>query len=103
MSAFTRILAATVVFSMLTAGSALSQSQRPAGAHATLDDIDTLTVDSDFTVFMRPGVPEGVRRAALRRLWAVMDLPPSCMDFCIEPEEPARAVVHLGHRPRSVQ
>lgn len=32
-------------------------------------DIASLTKDSDFTIFMRPGVPEEVRIMALRKLW----------------------------------
>mgnify|MGYP000079585839 CR=1 FL=1 len=32
-------------------------------------DIDSLTKDSDFTVFMQKAVPAAVRRKALRKLW----------------------------------
>jgi hypothetical protein len=35
-----------------------------------LPDIDTLTADSDFTAFMKEGVPKALRRQALRKLWA---------------------------------
>jgi hypothetical protein len=35
-----------------------------------LPDIDTLTADSDFTAFMKKGVPKALRRQALRKLWA---------------------------------
>jgi hypothetical protein len=38
---------------------------------ATLPDIDSLRADSDFTVFMRAGVPEALKQRALRRLWQV--------------------------------
>jgi hypothetical protein len=34
-----------------------------------LPDIDTLDKDSDFTVFMREGVPDEIRNLALRKLW----------------------------------
>lgn len=34
-----------------------------------LPDISSLTKDSDFTVFLRAGVPEELRRQALRKLW----------------------------------
>jgi Protein of unknown function (DUF3306) len=34
-----------------------------------LPDIDSLTYDSDFTVFMRKGVPPELRKRALQRLW----------------------------------
>jgi hypothetical protein len=36
---------------------------------ATLPSIDSLTTDSDFTAFLREGVPEDLRRQALRKLW----------------------------------
>src|SRR5688572_2442765 len=42
------------------------------GAAVDLDalpDIDTLTYESDFTVFMRKGVPSELRKRALQRLW----------------------------------
>jgi hypothetical protein len=32
-------------------------------------DIDSLTYESDFTVFMKRGVPEALKNAALRKLW----------------------------------
>jgi len=34
-----------------------------------LPDIDSLTAASDFSPFMRPGVPDDLRTRALRRLW----------------------------------
>jgi hypothetical protein len=34
-----------------------------------LPDIDSLTVESDFSVFLRAGVPEELRQRALRKLW----------------------------------
>ena len=36
---------------------------------AELPDPDTLDAEADFTVFLKEGVPEAVRRRALRRLW----------------------------------
>jgi len=58
-----------------------------AAAHpAFLTDIGALTVDSDFTAFMRKDVPEEMRRAALRRLWVLMQVPVSCSELCYEPE-----------------
>lgn len=35
-----------------------------------LPDIESLTADSDFTAFMKEGVPKALRRRALRKLWA---------------------------------
>ena len=34
-----------------------------------LPDIDSLDMTSDFTVFLKDGVPEAIRRRALRKLW----------------------------------
>jgi hypothetical protein len=62
---------------------------------ASLVDIGSLTVDSDFTVFMRKDVPEDVRRIALRKLWTLMELPWSCMELCIEPEPAAPSAAPL--------
>jgi hypothetical protein len=36
---------------------------------AELPPIESLTKDSDFTAFLKEGVPEGLKNAALRRLW----------------------------------
>lgn len=37
---------------------------------ATLPPAESLRADSDYTAFLRRGVPEALRRAALRRAWA---------------------------------
>lgn len=44
------------------------QVTAPAPVHK-LPTIESLTVDSDFTVFMQPGVDTALRTAALRKLW----------------------------------
>ncbi len=36
---------------------------------STLPPIETLDASSDFTVFLKPGVPEALRTAALRKAW----------------------------------
>ena len=41
----------------------------PGAAAEPLPDIDSLDKTSDFTVFLKEGVPEAIRRKALRRLW----------------------------------
>ncbi len=49
-----------------------SQESQDAGdpeVVAKLPDIDSLTEDSDFTAFLQDGVPDVIRRKALRRLW----------------------------------
>lgn len=55
------------------------EPERPVPAEAVeadaetipeLPDIETLTKDSDFAPFLRTGVPDHLRKAALSRLWA---------------------------------
>lgn len=38
---------------------------------AALPSIDSLTTDSDFSLFLRKGVPLALRNAALRKLWLI--------------------------------
>jgi hypothetical protein len=45
---------------------------------AALPKIEDLTPDSDITVFLRKGVPEMLKNAALRRMWA---LDPAIRDY----------------------
>jgi N-acetylglucosamine kinase-like BadF-type ATPase len=53
-----------------TVTTAALQIVSTAGASRTeLPAIDSLTAESDFTVFMAPDVPAPVRAAALRKLW----------------------------------
>ncbi len=35
-----------------------------------LPDIETLTAESDITLFLKKGVPETLKNAALRRMWS---------------------------------
>lgn len=50
------------------------QDAPPAGDDGKIDpadlpDIDSLDAGSDFTVFLKDGVPDALRRRALRKLW----------------------------------
>jgi len=45
---------------------------------ATLPDLDQATAETDFTAFLRKGVPEFLKRQALRRAWT---LDPGIRDF----------------------
>ncbi|NKE46472.1 DUF3306 domain-containing protein [Roseomonas frigidaquae] len=45
---------------------------------SALPRIEDLTESSDFTLFLRPGVPAALRGAALRRMWS---LDPTIRDF----------------------
>jgi Protein of unknown function (DUF3306) len=72
-----------------------------------LPDIETLTYESDFSVFMREGVPEFLRRQALRKLWlsdpilanldGLNDYDPKSMTFLIQDVEGAvEGVAEVG-------
>lgn len=41
----------------------------PLDVLAELPSVESLTADSDFTLFLRKGVPRALRTAALRKLW----------------------------------
>ena len=45
---------------------------------ASLPPIESLTVESDFSAFLKPGVPSLLRNAALRRMWS---LDPAIRDY----------------------
>lgn len=45
---------------------------------ASLPPVESLTVDSDFSAFLKPGVPTLLRNAALRRMWS---LDPAIRDY----------------------
>jgi hypothetical protein len=48
---------------------AAESPEPPADPLEDLPALETLTKDSDFRAFMRPGVPEELRNQALRKLW----------------------------------
>lgn len=52
---------------------------------ATLPPLESLGPDSDYTVFLKKGVPEALRTAALRRAWitdpAIRDFPSPAVDY----------------------
>lgn len=50
----------------------------PAVDPASLPPVESLTVESDFSVFLKPGVPTLLRNAALRRMWS---LDPAIRDY----------------------
>jgi hypothetical protein len=49
--------------------SELEEAGRPT-SELDLPDVESLTAGSDFTAFMKDGVPAELRRLALRKLWA---------------------------------
>ncbi len=46
-----------------------SEKEKTAAIVEQLPDIDSLTAESDYTAFMGEGVPEHLKRLALRKLW----------------------------------
>lgn len=58
------------VSTVTAAISGLAAGTNPATKSIELPSIDSLTADSDFSVFMQSGVPAGLRIQALRKLWA---------------------------------
>jgi hypothetical protein len=85
-----------LMLGLALAGPAVAQAQTATGCPTPLIDIGALTIDSDFTIFMRKEVPENVRRAALRRLWVLMQLPASCQALCSEVESSASGPTRLS-------
>jgi hypothetical protein len=80
---------------LFLAGPAIANDRPPGRPPVTHIDTGTLTINSDFTVFMRKDVPEDVRRAALRKLWVLMQLPVSCDELCYGPE-PAPSLARVA-------
>jgi hypothetical protein len=92
-----------LMFGLVLAGPATAQDlQTAATSPAASIDISALTAHSDFTVFMRKEVPEDVRRAALRKLRVLMELPVSCMELCIEPEPAMSGVAQAVSKQRPI-
>lgn len=50
---------------------AAADTRLPVEEIARLPRIDELTAETDLAPFLRSGVPDALRRAALRRMWAV--------------------------------
>jgi len=44
---------------------------QPAPPLEDLPSIESLVSESDFSAFLRPGIPSGLRHAALRRMWSL--------------------------------
>lgn len=51
---------------------------------AALPSLDSLTVETDLTQFLKAGVPQVMRNAALRRMWSI---DPSIRDYLCEARE----------------
>ncbi len=84
-------------------------TEREAEAPAVLPPVDSLTIDSDFSAFMQPGVDPGLRREALKKLvrdprFNVMDGLDVYIDDYSKPDplpegwlEKLNQVKYLGH------
>jgi hypothetical protein len=91
-----RVHLVAALLGLCLVGPAFAEDASATGPRAVPVDITALTIDSDFTVFMRKGVPEEARQAALRRLWVLLQLPVSCGELC-DPSEPAApSVAHVA-------
>jgi Protein of unknown function (DUF3306) len=66
------------------AGEAAADVELTPDEIARLPSIDELTADMDLSVFLRKGVPEALRNAALRRMWS---LDPKIRDYVSEARE----------------
>jgi hypothetical protein len=70
---------------------------------STLPPIETLDASSDFTVFLKPGVPEALRTAALRKAWLADPLIRDYMsplDYAWDFNTPGGLPLWLQQRPR---
>jgi hypothetical protein len=93
---FKRFHSVALILGLVLASPAVAETRTTAGQLPALIDISALTIDSDFTVFMREDVPKDVRTAALRRLWVLMQLPVSCHDLCYEAEPTVSGYARLA-------
>jgi hypothetical protein len=91
-----RLRSSALILGLVLAGPAVAETKTAAAQLPTLVDISALTIDSDFTVFMREDVPKDVRTAALRRLWVLMQLQVSCDDLCYEGERTVSGYARLA-------
>jgi len=97
-----RIHVPAALLALVLAGPAVADGKSAPRHPADLIDVGALTADSDFTVFMHKDVPEEVRRAALRRLWVLMQLPVSCDELCHEVETAASGFERVASQERPV-
>ena len=70
-------------------------SETAGQAPADLPDIETLHKDSDFTVFLKEGVPEELKTLALRKLWRT-DPVFAHIDGLDDYDEDFRAILAMG-------
>jgi hypothetical protein len=78
------------------------QRAQAKGQRVESIDINALTAESDFTVFMAENMAEEVRRAALRKLWTFLQLPVSCHDLCYEPEPAVSGFAEMASEQRAL-
>lgn len=93
-----------------SAAPGVPEADRRAAVRPALPDVESLTTESDFQPFMAPGVDPGLRRAALKTLFAdprynVMDMLDTYVDDYSKPDplpegwlEKLEQVSRLGDR-----
>ncbi|MXN67377.1 DUF3306 domain-containing protein [Stappia sp. GBMRC 2046] len=74
------------------------EAQNRAAAEAV--DLESLTYESDFSVFFRKGVPAALKNAAMRKLWASNPVL-ACVDGLNDYDEDFRIVSHVGDQVKS--
>ena len=65
-------------------GASVARAAVPSEVNFADVDFDALDINSDYTRFMQPGVPDAIRQKALRRLWVsdpVLAMPDALNDY----------------------
>jgi hypothetical protein len=65
-------------------GASVARTAVPSEVNFADVDFDALDINSDYTRFMQPGVPDAIRQKALRRLWVsdpVLAMPDALNDY----------------------
>lgn len=74
------------------------EAQNRAAAEAV--DLESLTYESDYSVFFRKGVPAALKNAAMRKLWTSNPVL-ACVDGLNDYDEDFRIVSHVGDQVKS--
>ncbi|NRG18370.1 DUF3306 domain-containing protein [Rhizobiales bacterium] len=74
------------------------EAQNRAAAEAV--DLESLTYESDYSVFFRKGVPTALKNAAMRKLWTSNPVL-ACVDGLNDYDEDFRIASHVGDQVKS--
>lgn len=75
---------ATETTDRLGDGASVARTAVPSEVNFADVDFEALDINSDYTRFMQPGVPDAIRQKALRRLWVsdpVLAMPDALNDY----------------------